>query len=114
MVSAVDDQKATCRVIDQHPDTKQKKISFLVSPATTVTSFIQQVATQYSGYSQFELTLESQNVSNRHLNDIIQSCVKSVDYVLVNFFFLILFSVFSRRSTSKSTQVRHYRTSASR
>lgn len=74
MVSAVDDQKATCRVIDQHPDTKQKKISFLVSPATTVTSFIQQVATQYSGYSQFELTLESQNVSKRHLNDIIQTC----------------------------------------
>lgn len=71
MVS-LDEKKATCRVIDQHPDTKQKKFSFLVSPATSVESFIQQVSTQYSGYKQYEIVLESRNVSpNQTLSSVI-------------------------------------------
>lgn len=59
----LDASKATCRVLDQHPNPTQRKLSFLVSPSTTsVKQFLEQVATQFT-YDKFELILETKNVS---------------------------------------------------
>lgn len=59
----LEDDKATCRVLDNHPNPKQRKLSFLVSPDSTVQQFLQQVATQFT-YDKFELTFDTKNVSN--------------------------------------------------
>lgn len=59
----LDENKAVCRILDQHPDTKQKRLTFLVSPALTTKEFIQQVSTQYS-YEKFDLVLVDNNVSD--------------------------------------------------
>lgn len=56
-----DDNKAICRVLDQHPKTTQKKLSFLVNPTLTGKEFIKQVSTQYT-YDNFDLVLEHNNV----------------------------------------------------
>jgi hypothetical protein len=58
----LDENKAICRVLDQHPNTTQKRLSFLVNPTLSVKEFIEQVSTQYS-YEKFELTLEVNNVN---------------------------------------------------
>lgn len=60
----LDESRAICRVLDQHPNTTQKRLSFLVSPTLTAKEFIEQVSTQYS-YEKFELVLEVNNVSLR-------------------------------------------------
>lgn len=57
-----DESRAVCRVLDQHPNTTQKRLSFLVSPTLTAKEFIEQVSTQYS-YEKFDLVLEINNVS---------------------------------------------------
>lgn len=57
-----DENKAICRVLDQHPKTEQKKLSFLVNPTLTGKEFIEQVSTQYT-YEKFDLVLENNNVS---------------------------------------------------
>ena len=58
----LEEGKATCRVLDQHPFPEQKKISFLVDPnITTIAQFYSQVATQFS-YERFDLTFEIKNV----------------------------------------------------
>ena len=58
----LDENKAVCRILDQHPNTTQKRLSFLVSPTLTAKQFIQQVSTQYS-YEKFDLVLEYNKVS---------------------------------------------------
>lgn len=58
----LDENKATCRILDQHPNTTQRKLSFLVNPAKTVSEFLEQVSTQFT-YDKFELILEATNVS---------------------------------------------------
>lgn len=57
-----EENKATCRILDRHPNTAQKKLSFLVSPTKTVQEFLEQVATQFT-YDKFDLILEATNVS---------------------------------------------------
>lgn len=60
----LDDDKATCRVLDHHPNPSQRKLSFLVAPgSTTVKQFLDQIATQFA-YDKFELTFETKNVRN--------------------------------------------------
>ena len=59
-----EENKATCRILDQHPNATQKKLSFLVSPSKTVQEFLDQVSTQFS-YKKFELIFEAKNVSRR-------------------------------------------------
>lgn len=59
----LDEAKATCRVLDEHPDTKQRKLSFLVRASTTsVHQLLAQVSTQYA-YDKFDLIFETKNVS---------------------------------------------------
>jgi hypothetical protein len=59
----LEENRATCRVLDQHPNTSQRKFSFLVSPATTsVKQFLEQVSTQFT-YDKFDLIFETKNVS---------------------------------------------------
>lgn len=61
----LEENKATCRVLDQHPNTTQRRLSFIVSPATlSVKQFLEQVATQFT-YDKFELVFESKNVSSQ-------------------------------------------------
>lgn len=58
----LDEGKAVCRILDQHENTSQKRLSFLVHPTITVKEFFEQVSTQYS-YDKFDLILECKNVS---------------------------------------------------
>ncbi|CAH1708005.1 unnamed protein product [Chironomus riparius] len=65
----LDENKAVCRILDQHPNTTQKRLSFLVSPTLTAKEFIQQVSTQYS-YEKFDLVLEYNKINlNEHLDE---------------------------------------------
>lgn len=65
----LDASKAIFRVLDQHPNPTQRKLSFIVSPSTTsVKQFLEQVATQFT-YDKFELILETKNVSQ--LNNLV-------------------------------------------
>lgn len=74
--------KATCRVLDQHPNTTQKRLSFLVSPAsTTVKQLLEQVATQFT-YDKFELIFEAKNV--RKLNQITKQSIDNFSNLLVD------------------------------
>ena len=57
-----EENKATCRILDQHSNATQKKLSFLVSTTKTVKEFLEQVSTQFS-YEKFELVFEAKNVS---------------------------------------------------
>lgn len=59
----LDENKAVCRILDQHQNTTQKRLSFLVSPKLTAREFIQQVSTQYT-YERFDLVLAEKNVSD--------------------------------------------------
>lgn len=59
----LDENKAVCRILDQHPNTTQKRLSFLVSPTLTAKEFIHQVSTQYT-YEKFDLVLEDKDVSS--------------------------------------------------
>lgn len=59
-----EEDKATCRVLDEHPNTKQRRLSFRVTTTSTVQQFLEQVSTQFT-YEKFELTLETKNVSRR-------------------------------------------------
>lgn len=64
----LDENKATCRIVDQHPNPAQRKLSFVVSPeTTTVKQFLEQVSTQFT-YENFELILETKNVRQRSFN----------------------------------------------
>jgi hypothetical protein len=83
----LDENKATCRILDQHPNTTQKKLSFLVTPTKSVSEFLEQVATQFT-YDNYELILEAKNVSSVNL--------------LLNSFPLIAANLFPR-SISKIT-----------
>ncbi|CRK93812.1 CLUMA_CG007339, isoform A [Clunio marinus] len=61
--------KATCRIIDQHPNTTQKRFSFVINPtSTTVKQFLDQIVTQFT-YEKFDLIFETKNTNlNDHLN----------------------------------------------
>jgi hypothetical protein len=61
----LDESKAVCSILDQHPNTTQKRLSFLVNPTLTAKEFIEQVSTQYT-YEKFDLVLEVNNVSSSH------------------------------------------------
>lgn len=65
----LDENKAICRILDQHPKTTQKKLSFLVNPTLTGKEFIEQVSTQYT-YDTFDLVLETNNVSSHFSHHI--------------------------------------------
>lgn len=59
----LEENKATCRVLDQHPNATQRRLSFLVNPAnTTVKQFLEQVSTQFT-YDKYDLIFETKNVS---------------------------------------------------
>lgn len=58
----LEESKVTCRILDQHPNTTQRRLSFRVSATSTVKQFIEQVSTQFT-YDKFELILETTKVS---------------------------------------------------
>lgn len=70
----LEEAKATCRVLDQHPNPAQRKLSFLVAPdTTTVKQFLEQVSTQFI-YDNFELILETKNVRQEIFHQFRFSC----------------------------------------
>jgi len=62
----LDEDKAVCRILDQHPNTTQKRLTFLVSPTSTAQQFLDQVSTQFT-YDKFDLIIEISKVSSSHM-----------------------------------------------
>lgn len=60
----LEENKATCRVLDKHPNTTQSRLSFRVNPASTVKQLIEQVSTQFT-YDKFELIVQTTKVSTK-------------------------------------------------